>query len=364
MKRHIYFFSILVLLGFNAFSQELIPFSYNGRCGYINSEFNIVIEPRFTHAGHFSSEGFAIVYTINYYGRIPSRKDYIINRSGVIIMTANPAIRHVYGDLYSLNIFPENEAVIIKLKDNKIIARHAGGYAASDDGYFLAAFTYEEKRYYFIDFDGNKVLTHLNMNRESASFFEQRARITNEDWKPQIIDMEGNVVGNITFSLLGQRYAEGLIPAKSKDGITGYVDRSGSFAFTVPFLSDNGIPEATNFSGGYAAIRISRNPSVWKVINAQGRIVSENILVNDMWDFSDGLSLVSIYNFENKENKYGYVNTKGEYLIRPILESADNFKNGYARIVYNGREGLLKPNGKVIWSSDIIQGSPAEKELK
>lgn len=363
MRNRIYLFSILVLLCFNAFSQELIPFSYNGRCGYINSKFNIVIEPRFTHAGHFSSEGFASVYTINYYEGIPSRREYIINRSGEIIMTAYPAIQHIYGDLYSLNTFPENESVIIRLNDKKIIAKDAGGYPASNDGYFLAAFTYEEKRYYFLDFNGNKVLAHLNMNRPSASFFEQRASITNEDWEPQIIDMKGNVVGNITFNNLGGKYSEGLIPAEAKNGVTGYVNRSGNFAFTIPFLTEE-IPRATNFCGGYAAIKTNENPSVWKVINVQGQIVSGNILVNDMWDFSDGLSLVSIYNFEKKESKYGYVNTRGEYLVSPILENADDFKNGYARIVYNGKEGLLKTNGKVIWSSDIMKGFPVEKDLK
>jgi len=362
MRKHLYLFSIFILLGFKAFSQELIPFSYNGMYGYTDSELIVVIEPRFTRADHFSAEGFAVVTYRNNLNSVSTRGG-IINNRGQVILVADPGIQHIHGDIYSVSNSSAREQLIIRLRDNKILARDARGYASSGDGYFLASFTYEEKRYYFLDFDGNKVLTHLNMNMDSGSFFEERAMIINENWEPQIIDMKGNIVGNTSFDLIGYRYSEGLIPAKSRNGVTGYINRSGSFAFTVPFLTEQ-IPWARNFSDGYAAIKTNENPSTWKVINAQGRTVSENILVDDMWDFSDGLALVSVYDWTKRETKYGYVNTRGEYLVRPVLDSADDFKDGYARIVYNGQEGLLKTNGRVIWSTDIISGSPIEKDLR
>jgi len=367
MKKTVCFFLFLILFGYNAFSDDLIPFSYNGKYGYINNEFIVVIKPIFKKASHFSADGFAIVFydidELNPVKTWRTLRNSIINNRGQVILSAYSGMQHIYGDLYSLQTLSTEEHVIIRLRDNKIIARDATGYAASGDGYFMAAFIKDEKRFYFLDSDGNKVLTHLNMKRTSASFFEQRARIVNEDWSPEIIDMEGKIVGNIKFNRLGHRYSEGLIPAKTEGGVTGYVNKSGSFAFTIPFLSDE-IPIARNFSGGYAAIKTNLNPSIWKIINTQGRIVSENILVSDMWDFSDGLSLVSIFDPNKNETKYGYVNTKGEYLVRPILESADHFKNGYARIVYNGQEGLFKTNGRVIWSTDIMRGSPVEKDLR
>jgi hypothetical protein len=360
MKKNMCAFSIFILINCNVFPQELIPFSYNGRYGYINSEFNIVIEPRFINAEHFSTDGFAIV-------SFGSSNPGIIDINGNVIKSLDHGlINYIYGDLFYFYDFGEtNDTYIIRIKDNKIIARQTGYPGKlSEKGYMLASFSYDERRFVFIDFDGNKVLTHLNMTRLSYSFFEQRASISFEDWVHQIIDMEGNVVGNIKFSYLGQRYSEGLIPAKSLEGgVTGYVNRSGSFAFTVPFLTE-GIPMATNFRGGYAAIKTNASPSIWKIINAQGRIVSDNIFVSNMQDFSDGLSLVSIFDPTTREHKYGYINTRGEYLVRPVLENADSFENGYARIVYNGKEGLLKTNGRVIWSSDIIRGSSVENELR
>ena len=358
MNKKLYLFNIILLLiSCRSFAEELIPFSFEGKYGYVNRALQVIIEPRFVMANHFTTDGFAIVSfgTLN-----PG----IIDIDGNVIKKLDYGfIRHIYGDLYHFDNSRTKD--IIRIKDNKIIARQTDYPGiTSEEGYILAEFINEENRYFFIDFDGNRVLTNLIMKNPSYSFYDQRARISNKDWDPQIIDMEGNKVGNISFVSLGQRYSEGLIPAKASDGVTGYVNKSGRFAFIVPFISDNTIPVATNFCGGYAAIRTSESPPIWKVINAQGRIVSGNILVNGMQDFSDGLSLVSIYNYEKKETKYGYVNTKGEYLVKPIFESADSFENGYARVVYNGQEGLLKTNGKIIWSSDIMKDSPIEKDLK
>jgi hypothetical protein len=335
----------------------LIPFYSKGFYGYVNSDLQVVIRPKFEKAGHFTSDGFAIVH-------IGLVKPAIINIQGDVVKRLSyGTIYHIYGDIYEFDDEEINDFYIIGIKDNRIIAEHAGSYGmTTKEGYIMGIFPYEEKRRCFIDFDGNKVLTHLNMNRPSYSFYDQRARITDEDWDPRIIDMEGNNVGNFSFVSIGQRYSEGLIPAGTADGITGYLDKSGNFAFTVPFVSDNQIPVARNFSGGYAAIKTSN--SNWKIINADGQFVSENLLVDYMNEFSDGLSMVLKYNPAIDERKYGYVNTRGEYLIRPILDDADDFKNGYARIEYNGREGLLNTNGKVIWSSDIIKGSPVENELR
>ena len=83
-----------------------------------------------------------------------------------------------------------------------------------------------------------------------------------------------------------------------------------------------------------------------------------------MMGFSDGISRVSVFNGRTRENRFGYVNTRGEFLVKPILESADDFRNGFARIRHNGREGLLTTSGKVIWSSNIMRGAIIEEELK
>ena len=341
-----------------------IPFSFGGRYGYINNALQVVIKPQFNRVSHFSEEGFAIVY----FGPGASRVAIIDITGKEMLSLENGLINHIYGDLYHLNnVRTRDEEVIIRLIDNNIIARqthHRG--PASNDGYMVAEFFRESRRFFFIDFEGNWVLQHLTLTPGSRSFFEQRAVFSNEDWVLQIIDMEGTVVGDMSFKFLGGRFSEGLIPAVSEEGIAGYVNRSGEFEFLLPnlFMHGMGNLAATNFRGGYAAIQTSETPRSWRIINNQGQMISENIYAFEMREFSEGLSLVRVLNNETGEFRKGYVNTRGEFLVRPILESADDFRNGFARIRHNGREGLLTTNGKVIWSSNIMQGFTLEEELR
>ena len=46
--------------------------------------------------------------------------------------------------------------------------------------------------------------------------------------------------------------------------------------------------------------------------------------------------------------KYGTINTRAKWLIKPTFDSLDTFYNGYADIYKNGKEGLINTEGKVI----------------
>ena len=354
-----------------------IPFSFEGKLGYLNSALQVVIKPQYSnfmnplYSVHFSAEGYAVV-------RFDSghSKTAIIDTNGTEVLSLSKGwISYVCGDLYHIedtNISRIKNNYIIRLKDKKIIAKQTDYTGpASKDEYILGAFFKEGDWKCFIDSGGNRVLMNLILGSSSYSFFEQRAVVCNyiakHDWdKTWIIDTKGNTVGNILFKFLGNRFSEGLLPAWSKDERKGYVNKSGEFEFTLPSLVMYGWGSlaATEFSDGYAAFQTGESPDIWRIINNKGQMVSENLYVTEMEKFSDGLSLVWVYNQKLGENRGGYVNTSGEYLVKPVLDDADDFHNGYARIKYNGREGLIKTNGKVIWSSNIMQGIITEEELQ
>ena len=355
----------------NGAAEVLIPFSFGGKYGYLNSELQVVIKPQFTIARHFSKEGFAIV-------SFGQQNQAIIDVNGnAIIHVDNGQIHHIYRYLYFIRFNPPSlhriiygaDTIIIRVKDKKIIARDIGEPGGgSSDGIINARIG---ERVGFIDFDGNRVLQHLNITFGSYSFFEQRAVINTVDFEQQIIDFEGNVVGDMLFKFLGGRFSEGLMPAMTMDGITGYINRLGEFEFTIP-ISNEGVMGitlgATNFADGHALVLTSTTPKTWHVINNRSQTVSNGIHAITAREFSEGFSRVSVL-FPSEIVgrggiwRDGFVNTRGEFLVRPILESADDFRNGFARIRHNGREGLLTTNGKVIWSSNIMQGIILEEEL-
>ena len=138
---------------------------------------------------------------------------------------------------------------------------------------------------------------------------------------------------------------------ETKDGRTGYVNTDGEFAFLVPIINyEEDRLYATDFKEGYAIIQTIADPPTWRVINRNGDFVSEGHVLSWAETFSDGLSRITI-DYE----KYGFMNTKGEIVIEPIFDEVYSFYQGYAKIKYQGRDGIINTEGKIFWSDEIME---------
>ena len=163
--------------------------------------------------------------------------------------------------------------------------------------------------------------------------------------------MDGNFYGDVELQRAGWCFSVGLLPAESKDGRTGYVDRNGEFAFLVPIINEgNEDLCATNFNNGYALIQTTIDPPIWRVINNKGEFLSDELNFLSAKEFSDGLSLI-----KTMDNCYGYICPNGDFAIDPVFNEADSFFQGYARIKYQGRDGIINTAGKIFWSDDLAK---------
>lgn len=349
MRKIIFFITILYMFAnCEVKANNLILFSHENKYGYVDESLNVIILPKFRSAEHFSNLGYAIVCYQN------GKNAVLDKEENVYLESENNLIYHLGEDLYSYSL-PSMKSEIIRLRDEKIIASdlQSNCYAGTDR-FILVSFPNENSQYSFIDFEGNRILPNLQMKKYSYPFYEGRAVTTNEDWEWVIIDLEGNNISNHDFYRLGQHYSEGLLPVQTKDYVTGYVNPNGQFEFKLPFVVSD-IPEVTNFQNGYALIKQAQD--VWNVIDKGGNVISNNLNISTASDFSDGLSKISIIDIFSKIRKYGFIDTNGNYFIPPILDDCDSFHNGYSRIVYNGREGLLNTKGIVFWSDQIMEGN-------
>ena len=50
----------------------------------------------------------------------------------------------------------------------------------------------------------------------------------------------------------------------------------------------------------------------------------------------------------NDEDKYGYINKKGEFVIKPIYNEAEPFENGLGKVKRNDKEGFVNSNGEEV----------------
>jgi hypothetical protein len=332
--------------------EPLILFSLNGLYGYVDKQMRVIVPPIYDRATHFSEEGYAVV---RYKAADGFWLSMILDYAGNVVYQKNTArMGHLYDDIiyYARN---DNLFNIIRFESNTLLADSIGSVDNySEDGIILVRF-FENSEWAFINSFGERILPELKMRRISRSFREQRATITDENGDMLIIDLEGKVLGNNVFRRLGAYFSENLLPAQTKDGLTGYVNKDGSFAFNIPFISENddydlSLLLATEFHEGYALIQTNRLPSLWRIINSQGHYVSDELSILYAYSFVDGLSCV-----KTNGGMYGYINRKGEMVINPVFEEADSFQNGFARIIYQGRNGLLNTKGYIYWSDEISE---------
>jgi hypothetical protein len=151
------------------------------------------------------------------------------------------------------------------------------------------------------------------------------------------INKKGETVIGFKFKE-ANAFSEGLAAVEETIG-SGYIDKTG--AYVIPPKFDL----AYNFSEGLARVRAGRDMAF---INKKGRIIFT--VTNGFWadGFSEGLANVSIRKGSGSET-WGYLNRKGDFVIKPQFQQAKPFYQGLAKVFFNGQEGYIDKRGHFVW---------------
>jgi|CZKS01.1.fsa_nt_gi hypothetical protein len=121
----------------------------------------------------------------------------------------------------------------------------------------------------------------------------------------------------------------------------GYIDQRGKIVIpaTLPHWGGNSGGE---FHNGLLELAVSNGV----YIDATGKRVIDKGLYRG-WDFSVGLAVA----MRKGENKWGYIDKTGEFVIRPQFDTFPNgyvwpFEDGFAKIEVAGRLGYIDHSGK------------------
>ncbi|MEM9120704.1 MAG: WG repeat-containing protein [Cyanobacteria bacterium P01_F01_bin.56] len=79
---------------------------------------------------------------------------------------------------------------------------------------------------------------------------------------------------------------------------------------------------------------------------------SGNLEFPERRNFYDGRAL-----YKNRDGKYGYINRAGEIVIAPVFDEAFPFEDGVAKFKNSDSWGYLDISGTIIWQSADIQNS-------
>ena len=141
-----------------------------------------------------------------------------------------------------------------------------------------------------------------------------------------------------------------------KDGKVGYVNKNG-VEIIKPQYEDG-----LTFNEGYTAVK---SGTKWLYLDSTGKAITEAVY-DEALNFTDGLASVSKnshYGFintsgevviplefsnahpfseglapaENAKGLWGYIDTKGTWVINPMYDFTDLFSNGEARVMKDGK---------------------------
>lgn len=199
----------------------------------------------------------------------------------------------------------------------------------------------EKAQYGYVDQQGKFVIPAQFYR--AYPFHDGLAKVVNDKNEVGYINKKGKCV--IPYQYMnGTDFSEGLAFVVSEGEAPVCINKSGKEVFKC----DKSVKLVRNFKHGLAAFR--NKDDRWGYLNTKGKIV---INAQFYWadNFSEGLASVA-----NKDDEYGYINKKGKIVINYQFNDAGDFSDGMA-IISNGDDyGYINKKGKYIINPQFEDG--------
>lgn len=337
-------------------------------------------------------------FYLNNLDEIPNLKIGILNKEGNIIKEAvfsdgvniingisNVVKDSISGYLdkkYSLRLFPKFKKAFWNGKIGYAIDKNKNYALISMDGDIITEFKYRDlsqtsEKFIFVSENGKtKFIT-----TKGRSVFDDSIKITDQgiynstavytnNNKFGLININGKIVTQPIYDLIyGDKDSKnwlvsnnrkyGVIDSKGHEVIPlvhdeiqyvvnekdpvpvkkgnkfGYIYNSKE---VIPFIYDAALP----FKDGIARVK---KDNKYHYIDVQNKVIC-SFQHDGGWNgrvyFSYDLSVFKL------KGKYGYINKKGEIVIEPIYQKANNFKEGIALIQKNDLFGFINTKGEIV----------------
>ena len=252
------------------FSEGLAPILQSGKWGYIDKSGQVVIKPAFEMAGFFSG-GLALVKTkkgeyeyIDKSGRsvITKTRNRLFDSDGdpIFFRRAKFSSASDFHDglararCFKNEGFIDKTGMFLRVKGHRAHGDFSGGRAV-----VISCNTSNNNKYGYID---SKMRVVINPIFDGAGDFHDGLAVVKRSGKCGFIDGLGNVIIPFLFDEASS-FHEGLAAVKV-NGLIGYVNGNGSVVVSPQFKS------ARDFSEGLAAVKYN---GIWRFIDNTGAFV-------------------------------------------------------------------------------------------
>ncbi|WP_299247905.1 WG repeat-containing protein [uncultured Cytophaga sp.] len=323
------FSSVLLSLSSLAQSYLIQVKDASGKWGYSNVKGEMVIPAQYEHCDPFGENGLAVV--------VKDKVTSIINAKGVVVpseVSGFTVLKAAFG--FNVKGY-ENGLLAITTPSKKfgfldgtgkiaiplkydLVTEFNGGYAVAKIG----------TNYFILDTKGTETAVTTAGVLEIKHFSEGFAPVRTADKKYGFVNPKGEIAIASQFNSVGYFFG-GLAWAKTADGKAGYINTKGEWAIK-PIYAGVGDFDPTS--------KVARVKEVetWFYIDVAGNKTA--VVDTETWgDFSGGLAK------GKKGEKFGFYNTKGEWVIAAQFDGVREFKNGYAAAKQGTLWGVIDTKG-------------------
>lgn len=304
-------------------STSLFVVIVDDKRGYIDQNGRIVINPQFEGAPDFS-EGLAVISTSK-----SGYKEGYIDETGRIVI--RPRFDRATSFLEGLAAVGFGEFQL-----------HGGG----------------NHRWGFIDKSGRLVISPRFYY--AGGFSEGMCVVGNREGKNGYIDKKGRLVIPYKYPWAGH-FFEGLACVNVGDHF-GFIDKTGSMIIEPKFTDPGGFNEGLSLTRiGGKTIDPRPGASIFGplggrlvYIDKSGKTIIElDEEIDQARPFSEGLAPVGVIK-SDKRLYWGYIDRTGKFVIEPQFGDAGLFSEGFARILLNGKSGLIDKTGKILFQTNFF----------
>lgn len=337
----------LLFLSFYLSAENLHVFEYEGKFGYFNDNLEIQIEPVYDEASDFN-DGYATVKHKPYDNKF-NTVYYVINEQNEVESSdlRNKNIFYYLGQ----NLYYCGEPFNQYLFNVKTKTRHHvfGSFYGSYD---ILDWDYLGNDSHLVDNKGNTIEVPGNW----LKIYDQSSGAglaADKDFNMYIIDKEGNIILDKIFDS-ARTFSEGLM-AVSTSSRSGYINSKGEFVIECPFVTeyyDTYNPPSIDypFKEGVAVPQVKRG--VYKIIDKKGKELSGETKLHSASFCSEGHILAR----KAAGGNFGYLDKTGKQVIPFVLDEANNFSDGFARAVLDGKDIVIRAiDRKYFFTQDLIE---------
>jgi len=330
--------------------EVLLPIVVHDKWGFIDTTGKVVIEPRFDAVGRFS-EGLAAVQE--------KREWSFIDRSGARVFTVEGEPRGAFHEgrarvcfdrgylqPYACGAIDRSGKWVWKPHDEKQIAGDfRSGRAQFQDGPI---------NWGYLDSDGKEVVPPIY---RSAFQFSERVGVVPVSGGFRFLELDGSV--RFFLPAAAARPPHGGLAAFGRVAehhhvLWGFIAAEGGIVVPPRYL------EVGDFAGGRATFR--NRDGHWGYLAFDGHVaIAPRFRV--ALDFAEGLAAASEQGHDGwcapptpepecpreGKHRFGYIDPKGKWVIRPAFDAAEAFEGGAARVTVDGRWRYINKTGATIW---------------